>query len=183
MSAKTVNAKGSAEKMKRFFDLVEKYGPVNFGDMRTGNKFNSDRDALHGKISDTSIVHFVFADAEIVEKVLAELKQAELGTSVIVTGLVETTEDLCKRVGLNTHTVEFSGGIHGKVERLQEEPILEMITMCGHGMVAGNLVKEMIRQIKRGKRTLDEAALELTRPCQCGVFNPKRAERLLEKLL
>jgi hypothetical protein len=55
--------------------------------------------------------------------------------------------------------------------------------MCGHGLVANNLVKEMLRQVKRGKKTPKEAALELTKPCQCGVFNPKRAEELLKRLL
>jgi len=40
----------------------------------------------------------------------------------------------------------------------------------------------MIRQVKR-KKTLEEAALELAKPCQCRVFNLKRAEELLKRLL
>ena len=183
MSAKTVNAKGSDEKMRRFFEILEKYKFVNYGDMKTGNMLNSDRNTIYEGIQDTSIVHFVFTDKEIVGKVLDELKKAELGTSVVVSGLVKATDQLCKQVGLKMHTVEFSGGIHGKLELLPERPILEINTMCGHGMVASNLVKEMIRQVKRGKKTLEEAALELAKPCQCGVFNPKRAEELLKRLL
>ena len=116
-------------------------------------------------------------------KVLHELKEAELGTSVVVSGLVEVTDQLCQQVGLKMHTVEFSGGIHGKLELLPERPILEISTMCGHGLVASNLVKEMIRQVKRGKKAVEEAAIVLAKPCQCGVFNTKRAEELLKKLL
>jgi hypothetical protein len=183
MSAKTVNAKGSGEKMRRFFEILEKYNPVNCGDMKTGNILNLDRDMIHDGIQDTSIVHFVFTDKAVVGKVLRELEEAQLGISVVVSGLVEETDALCKQAGLRMHTVEFSGGVHGRLELLPEKPVLEITTMCGHGMVAGNLVKEMVRQIKKGKKSLEEAGLELARPCQCGVFNPKRTEALLKKLL
>ena len=183
MSAKTVNAKGSGEKMRRFFEIVEKYKGVNYGDMKTGNILNTDRDTIHDGIRDTSIVHFVFTDKAVVGKVLDELSEAELGTSVVVSGLVEETDRLCKQAGLSMHTVEFSGGVHGKLELLPEKPVLEITTMCGHGMVASNLVREMVSQIKKGKKSLEAAGIELAKPCQCGVFNPKRAEALLEKFL
>jgi hypothetical protein len=183
MSAKTVNAKGSGEKMRKFFEILEKYNGVNYGDMKTGNILNSDRDTVHDGIGDTSIVHFVFTDKAVVGKVLDELEGAQLGTSVIVSGLVEETDRACKQAGLRMHTVEFSGGVHGKLGLLPEKPVLEITTMCGHGMVASNLVREMVRQIKKGKKSLEEAGLELAKPCQCGVFNPKRAEALLEKFL
>jgi hypothetical protein len=55
--------------------------------------------------------------------------------------------------------------------------------MCGHGMVAGNLVKKMVRQIKSGRKSLNEAAVELAKPCQCGVFNTTRAEKILSDLI
>ena len=183
MSAKTVNAKGSGEKMRRFFEIVEKYKGVNYGDMKTGNILNTDRDTIHDGIRDTSIVHFVFTDKAVVGKVLDELSEAELGTSVVVSGLVEETDRLCKQAGLSMHTVEFSGGVHGKLELLPEKGVLEITTMCGHGMVASNLVREMVRHIKKGKNSLEAAGFELAKPCQCGVFNPKRAEALLEKFL
>lgn len=183
MSAKTVNAKGSGEKMRRFFEILEKYNPVNCGDMKTGNVLNLHRDTIHDGIRDTSIVHFVFTDKAVVGKVLRELEEAQLGISVVVSGLVEETDKLCKQAGLRMHTVEFSGGVHGRLELLPEKPVLEITTMCGHGMVASNLVKEMVRQVKKGKKSLEEAGLELARPCQCGVFNPKRAEALLKKFL
>jgi len=182
MSAKTVNAKGSAEKMRRFFEILEKYKSVNYGDMKTGTMLKSERNTIYDGIRDTSIVHFVFTDKEIVGKILNDLKRAELGTSIILSGLIDSIGQLCKKVGLKTHTVEFSGGVHGKLELLPERPILEITTMCGHGMVANNLVREMAKQIKKGEKTVQEAALELAKPCHCGIFNPKRAQIMLEKL-
>jgi hypothetical protein len=183
MAAKTVNAKGSAGKMRKFFEILEKHDWVNCGDMKTGNILNCDRDTIYHGIQDTSIVHFVFRDKKEVGKILEELEAAQLGNSVVVSGLVEDINRQCKRAGLQMHTVEFSGGIHGRVELLPEKPVLEITTMCGHGMVASNLVRELVRQIKKGKKTLQEAGLELAKPCQCGVFNTKRAEALLEKFL
>jgi NAD-dependent SIR2 family protein deacetylase len=183
MSAKTVNAKGSAEKMQKFFEILEKDKPLNYGDMKTGNRYNSERETIYNQIKNNSIVHFVYNDPDTVKKILEELKKADLGTSIIVSGVVDKTDQLCRQVGLKMHTVEFSGGIHGQLGLLPEEPVLEITTMCGHGMVAGNLVKEMAKQVKKGKKTLQEAAVELAKPCQCGIFNPKRAESLLEKFL
>jgi hypothetical protein len=183
MSAKTVNKKGSDKKMRKFFDIVEKYNPVNYGDMKTGNKYNSERDVIYRNIQDTSIVHFVFTDKEIVGRVIEELKEADLGTSVVVSGLVETTDDLCKQAGLRMHTVEFSGGIHGRLDLLPEKQVLEITTMCGHGMVASHLVEDMVKKIKKGKKSLEEASVELSKPCQCGIFNHKRAEDLIRRFL
>ncbi len=183
MSAKTVNAKGSAEKMRVFFEAMEKLDPVNYGDMKTGNKFNTDRDTIFNSIRDTSIVHFVFKDRAGVARAVAELKRLDLGTSIIVSGLIPETEAAASSSGVNLHTVEFSGGVHGRTELLPKPEVLEVTTMCGHGMVAGNLVKEMANQVRKGKKTLEEAAIEMSKPCQCGIFNPDRAARLLEKML
>lgn len=183
MSAKTVNARGSAHKMRRFFELLERYESINYGDMKTGSILSSQRTTIYKGIRDASIVHFVFTNKEAVKKVLGELKEAQLGTSVVVSGLVDTIDQLCEQVGLKMHTVEFSGGIHGRLGLLPERSILEITTMCGHGMVASSLVKEMVRQIRKGKKTIPEAARELAKPCQCGIFNPKRAEVVLERLI
>ena len=43
-------------------------------------------------------------------------------------------------------------------------------------MVASNLVKEMIKQVKKGKKTAQKVAIEFVKPCHYGIFNPKRAE-------
>jgi hypothetical protein len=55
--------------------------------------------------------------------------------------------------------------------------------MCGHGMVAGSLVDHYVKQIKRGKSTVSEAARKLAEPCVCGIFNFERAENLLKLMV
>jgi len=91
-------------------------------------------------------------------------------------------ERLCAEVGLSPHTVEHSLGIHGNTERLPDENVLEITTMCGHAMVSANLVTHLVAEIDEGKTTHEEAANELSRMCDCGIFNPYRAEKLLRKM-
>lgn len=183
MSAKTVNGEGSASKKKRFFEILEKYPHVNFGDVKTGSRLNSDWETVHDSFKDQSVPHYVFTDGTVVGEILKELKAADLGMSVVVSGVMESLEELCRAVGLEMHTVEYSGGIMGKTERLPEAPVLEITTLCGHALVSGNLVQEMLRQIRKGKKTVEAAAEELGRQCMCGVFNPRRAEQVLKALL
>ncbi len=182
MSAKTVNAKGSGPKMKKFFELLKKYPAVNFGDVKTGSRFNSDWQTIHDGYKDQSVAHYVFSDAAAVGEILKELKAADLGVSVIVSGVFDRVGELCRQAGLQMHTVEYSGGVMGKTERLPEGPVLAITTMCGHGLVSANLVKKMATQVKKGKKNLAEAAADLAKPCMCGVFNAQRAERLLMEL-
>jgi hypothetical protein len=182
MSAKTVNAKGSGPKMRRFFEILKKFPAVNFGDVKTGSRFNSDWQTIHDGYKDQSVAHYVFSDAEAVANILKELKEADLGLSVIVSGVFEKVGELCRQAGLPMHTVEYSGGVMGRTERLPKGPVLSITTMCGHGLVSANLVKKMAVQVKKGKKSLPEAAAELAKPCMCGVFNAERAERLLMEL-
>jgi hypothetical protein len=182
MSAKTVNAKGSGPKMRKFFEILKKYPAVNFGDVKTGSRFNSDWQTIHDGYKDQSVAHYVFSDAEAVGQILKELKEADLGLSVIVSGIFEKVGELCRQAGLPMHTVEYSGGVMGRTERLPKGPVLSITTMCGHGLVSSNLVKKMATQVKKGKKSLPEAAAELAKPCMCGVFNAQRAERLLVEL-
>ena len=182
MSAKTVNAKGSGPKMRKFFEILKKYPAVNFGDVKTGSRFNSDWQTIRDGYKDQSVAHYVFSDAGVVGQILKELKEADLGLSVIVSGVFEKVGELCRQAGLPMHTVEYSGGVMGRTERLPKGPVLSITTMCGHGLVSANLVKKMATQVKKGKKSLPEAAAELAKPCMCGVFNAQRAERLLMEL-
>jgi hypothetical protein len=125
----------------------------------------------------------VFTDYDVAASVLKELAEADLGISVVVSGVMDGIVEMCRTSGLKIHTSEHSAGILGKTEKLPDEPILEITTMCGHALVAANLVQEMVRGVKKGKKTVEEAAVELAKPCMCGVFNPKRAEQVLRLLI
>lgn len=183
MSAKTVNAKGSGPKMAKMFEILNQFPSVNFGDCKTGSKFQYDYDYIHDHFVDTSVLTFCFDDPAVVKDAIKALKEADLGVSVIVSGVADAVRGMIDQAGLKLHTIEFSGGIHGKLDLLPDEPVLEITTMCGHAQVSPDLVQEMVRQVRKGKKTLKEAAEQLAQPCACGIFNPTRAEYVLSKLV
>ena len=182
MAAKGINEKGSEEKMREFLRINLRHNPVNIGDMRTGNMYNVPVDEIMKKVTSTSIVHGVFTDRDTVMNVLKDLKEADLGLSVVVSGPFSCVGELCKAVGLSPHSVDYSGDIWGKRDKLPPDEILEVTTMCGHAMVATNLVQSLIDEIKAGERSAEDAGKELARVCECGIFNPVRAAELLREL-
>jgi hypothetical protein len=182
IAAQGFNAEGAAKKFEKFFDIVKKYNPNNFGDMRTGNSLVAGEDVIRKSFKDNSIVHAVFNDEDTVTKVLKELKEADLGLSIVVSGLVHKTDECCKKVGLEMHTVEKSLGIIGNTPRLPDESVLEVTTMCGHGMIAFNLVKKLADDVKKGRTSPNKAAKEIAKQCVCGVVNIPRVERLIKAM-
>lgn len=179
IAAQTVNAKGINPEFKVFEQIVRKYNPVNFGDMKTGNEFKLPAEVITAKYADNSIVHAVFTEKETVAAVLKELAEAKLNVSIVVSGLLEETAECCHKAGIEPHTVEYSLGIMGKTERLPDPAVIEISTMCGHGMVPFNLIKDLADKVGKGRMTAKDAAAKLAGLCHCGVFNPARAEEII----
>ncbi len=182
MGAKGINLDGTEEKLSQMWEVISHYRSdiVNFGNITDGNCQRTDLEALQK--AKNRIIHAVFKDRNTLQTCLKELKDRNLGVSVVVSGLYDEVSELCSEIGLSPHTVEYSLGIHGNIDKLPGEKVLEIITMCGHAMVAPNLVNHMVNEIDAGKMTCDEAAKGLCRSCDCGIFNPYRAAKLLEAL-
>ena len=183
MCATGFTHEGSAAVKKKLYEILLKYPHVNSGEVKTGSEFNAEMDDILAGFEDTSVIHIVFNDKEVVIKVLEEIKAADLGVSVVLTGVFDETHACCKKSGLTPHTLNQSVGIMGRTERLPNDQVLGITTMCGHGLVAASLVLSLVKKIRRKKMTLEKAAAELAQPCICGIFNPKRAEALLETLI
>lgn len=182
IAAQTVNAGGIHPQFHDFERIVLKYKPVNYGDMRTGNMFNVGVGKIGEKYYDNSIVHAVFTDEDTVARVLKDLYDANLDLSIVVSGLTEHTAECCHRAGIGPHTVEHSMGIWGRTERLPSEDVLRVSTMCGHGMISFNLIKELSERVAKGSMSSAAAAEKLAGLCHCGVFNPVRAARVIDKI-
>lgn len=183
ITAQGINAQGSAPLFRRFSEIVEKYSPVNIGDMRTGNRYSTSLDTIRESTKDNSIYHAVFTDPSVVAKVLAELKAADLGASIVLSGLFDQLAACCETAGVEQHTIECSLGVWGKTEKLPPKPVQEMSTMCGHGMVGFPLIEHVAAEIAAGRMTTRQGAEVLAGRCHCGVFNPVRAERLLREMV
>lgn len=177
MPAKGINKDGARPKLQGFLRAVRKYRPVNTGDGKRGNQFALDPDDMYENLS--TITHAVLTDADDLAEVLKELKEADYGMSITTSGLFDKLFECCRKAGITPHAMEYSLGVLGRTEKLPEPEISQITTMCGHAMVSQGLVRRLIRKIKQGEITPEEAGVELAKPCQCGVFNPVRAAELL----
>ena len=183
IAAQSVNAKGTAPKFKKALEIILKHNPVNFGDMKTGNYFRKGLKSVLDSTRENSIAHGVFTNRKDLEECLKELREADLGMSVVVSGVFTEVWDSLKKIGLKPHSLNISLGIYGKKELLPEQRILDITTMCGHHCVSPLLVRKLVSDIKRDKTCVEDAARELAKPCVCGVFNTLRAEKLLGEIL
>jgi len=183
MSAKDfANEKGSGAKMKRTLEIALKHNPVNLGDMKTGNILAMSEDEILKNVVDTSIVHAVFKNIEDASAFAKEVKEAEVGISLVVSGPFDRAWEVADKAGCTGHTIEYSGGIWGKTEKLPAPEVLEFTTMCGHGMISRYLVEDVIERVKEGKMSAKDGSIELGKQCCCGIYNPDRSEKLLKAL-
>jgi len=182
MSAKGFNDTGAATKLTKIREIMSKHNPINGGDMKTGNIFMQRKGVIFEETRDISIVHGVFSNVQDLVGALTDIREADFGISVVVSGLFDETTRAATRAGCKCHTVEYSLGIFGRTELLPKEEILEITTMCGHHQVSSRLVEKLADDVKTGRLTPEAASEQLAYPCVCGVFNPVRAAGLLAKI-
>ncbi|OGQ04613.1 MAG: hypothetical protein A2026_20470 [Deltaproteobacteria bacterium RBG_19FT_COMBO_46_12] len=183
-TAKGITREGSAAKLQEFMRICLKYTPVNIGDGKQGNIYKDDIDIqkLISNQGDGAGALAVFTDLDTLQKVVEELIQADIGISINISGLLDEVQACCRRAGIERHSAEHSLGFWGAKDRLPEREIMEFNTMCGHGMVSFNFIRKMIDYVKLRRLTPKKAARIMAKCCECGAFNPVRAEMLLEKV-
>ncbi len=179
--ARGFNNENAGPRLQRIARIMRKYTDLHFGDAKVGNKYVMDAEEIVERLSVGCQV--VFNNKESLVRCMQELKEADAGISIVVSGLFDEVLDCCGQAGIKPPLIEFALGVHGNREKLWPPDILDFVTMCGHGMVSGLLVKKMVVDVKKRKISLEQAAVELAKPCLCGIFNPDRAARLLRRML
>jgi hypothetical protein len=179
--ARGFNDQGASPRLKQIALTMTKHTDLHFGDCKVGNKYQMDPTEIMDKL--TVGCQVVFKDKESLIACMKELKEKDQGISIVVSGLFDEVFDCCNKAGLKPPLIEFALGVHGNTKKLWPPEILEFVTMCGHGLVSGRLVKRMVEDIKKNKTTVEKAAIELAKPCLCGIFNPYRAGKLLQKMI
>jgi len=125
----------------------------------------------------------IYTNYEDVKEVLKELKEADLGISVVFSGLFDKVHEACREAGTGPHTVNMSAETFGRLELLPEPKILEITTMCGHHMISPFLVKHLAKAVKMGRMTSEEASVEMAKQCTCNFFNVVRGAKLLQEYI
>jgi len=183
MPSRGINVEGSGPKLRRYLEMALENGAIKIGDARLGNEYHQGSvEKVLENMEDQAVVQAVFKDRTTLVKALKAYKEADLGLSVVVSGLFDHVGECCKEVGLERHTINQSMGRWGNTDRLPPTEVLQLNTMCGHGMVAVGLIKEVIEDIKSENCTIEEGAERLFAPCMCGIFNPHRAALILKEL-
>jgi hypothetical protein len=182
MTARGINREGSGEKTRNLWKVISRYrdGLANYGNLSHGNSHTTTLEELMEV--DSILLHAVFRDLETLKACLKDIKHSDIGISIVVSGLYDEVKKVCDEIGLQPHTVNLSLGVHGRTEELPSEPVLEIMTMCGHAMVSSRLVEETIAAVRAGRMTYSEGATALSRMCVCGIFNPSRAEEILRRI-
>ncbi len=170
--------------MRRLIELLYLAGPSNMivSTLRRNLYSGVTPDEVLNSVEDGARVYSAFHGREKLKEALIRLKEADEGISIVVSGLIDRVREIVSEIGLNPHTINLSLGIHGRTDRLPPPDIRQFTTMCGHGMVSPDLVRDVIRKVKTGKLSCWEGSLTLANPCACGIYNPHRSEELLKEL-
>jgi hypothetical protein len=152
-------------------------------DLNSGHHCSATLEEIRQCRIQEGVINTVYTSKEAVERVLSDLREADLGISIVVSGVFEQVFDICKTAGIEPHTVNMSLGTWGKTDLLPKGKMLELCTMCGHALVSPELVKKMLKHAKRERITFNDAAIELAKQCTCNIVNTERAVLLIKQML
>jgi hypothetical protein len=197
MASRGINDDGLVEKYRAFLRLALKHRPVNIGDATKGGMlrprpdlnpkahwrrdYRSDHEEVIAGIDGHTTAAAVFDSYQNMKAFVDDVRRANLGISVNISAPIEDAARCCLDTGITRHSVEYSLGFCGRVDRLPDATVLELTTMCGHGMVSANFAKKMLDWVKENRRGAAEVARTMARFCSCGVFNISRAESILNE--
>jgi hypothetical protein len=197
MATRGINDDDLVEKYRAFLRLAVKHNPVNLGDATKGGMLRPQQDlnpkahwtrdqrpdpeAVIAGIEGHTTVAAVFDNYQDMKGFVEDVQSANLGVSVNISAPIEEAERCCRETGITRHSVEYSLGFCGRMDKLPDATVLELTTMCGHGMVSAHFAKKMIDWVKENRRSPAALARAMARFCSCGVFNTSRAERILNE--
>jgi hypothetical protein len=183
MPAKGYNDDADApRKLREALSIYLAHNAVNAGAVKGGLLVTDTPEEMASVIGqDTPMIHGAFNNPDDVLAVLKELKQRDLGLSVVVSGVVSEVENIAREGGLTPHSIEYSLGIMGKTDLLCDPVIRPLCTMCGHGLISPAMAESVVDDVASGSIDAAQGACLLSKHCVCGVFNLKRAEELIEQ--
>jgi hypothetical protein len=177
-----LKVKDCRPQLLKIWEILSSEGPVNSRFMAEERNFAAavDMKEVSRQLEDIRGFACVFSSKDKTKRVLKKLKEADLGLSIVVSGLIDEITQMAREVGLKPHTANLSLGVHGRGKSLlPEDKVLELTTMCGHGLVGSRLTEIVLDKVKAGEMAPKEASELIACQCPCGIFNLDRAEELL----
>ena len=173
-----------APKMRRMAEILASLKPCNMGSTDLGGTMAAglSTEELVERAWGARGVYCAFTTREQAKEALRQIKEADLGLCVTVSGLINEVFAIGSEIGLPPHTINQSLGVMGKTELLPEQDLLDLTTMCGHATVSTALTRKVVDDYVSGRITVEQAVSILGEPCVCGIFNLERAKRKLSAI-
>jgi hypothetical protein len=169
-------------KLRRFTEIALAHEPVNANRLEGLSVRAVDLTRIEEELEDGYCLHAVYDNVGAVAGAVRDLVEADLGLPINISGPLSEVQACCREAGITRHSVEQSLGTRGRVDRLPRPEVVELNSLCGHGLVGFQLIEAVIGQVRIARMSVEEAARLLARPCQCGCFNPTRAGQVLERV-
>lgn len=181
-AASGINHEGSREKMSKILDAVWEAGVTNIGSNETGTILSGVTvEQIRAGFTKVPRVRCNFATKKKAFTALKKIKELDTGMSVTVSGPTGDILEMCKEYGIKPHSINLSLDVWGKKEKLPSEDVLELVTMCGHGLVGRPIIEETLQKVREGKLSPQKATVNIGHLCICGIYNTERAEHLFAK--
>lgn len=191
------------EATKKIIDIYTKYDPVGFTTSTRVNGRRQRKRYMRGwekrldsgvhesatleeirAIKEPSGASGIFDNKASVAGVIKELGEGDFGFCTVVAGIFDEVLDVSRKAPVAySHTINMSAETFGRLELLPEPKVLEINTMCGHHFISRYLVKHLAGQVKAGRMSAEDAAVELGKQCTCNFFNVVRGAKLLKEYI
>ena len=169
-------------KLLLFTEIALRHKPVNANRLEGRSVTAIDPARIEEELEEGICLHAVYDNVEAVAGAVRDLVEADLGLPINISGPLAEVQTCCRQAGITRHSVEQSLGTKGRVDRLPRPEIVELNSLCGHGLVGYGLIEAVIAHVRTARISVEEASRLLARPCQCGCFNPTRASQVLERV-
>jgi hypothetical protein len=113
---------------------------------------------------------------------LARNRQQGYPISVVLSTVAEDGHGCCQEIGLREHTYLHSLGFFGNVQDMPSGDELAIATMCGHGLISIQRIRNLVEKVRSGTITATQAGEDIAKPCVCGIANPVRAATVFQAL-
>ena len=181
-ASRWVNREGCGPKLRKIFNIMMSEKVINFGHSEKSLKSGLSLEEYAEGLENAYGVSGCFSDKKVLKSFLLKYRAADTGISLVVSGLIDEIVKIAEEIDLKPHTAFLSLGVHGKRALLSEDNVMEITTMCGHGLVSSRLAAAVMKKVRSGKMTSQEGARFLAQPCPCGIFNTDRCQALLAQL-
>ncbi|MEM2158259.1 MAG: hypothetical protein QXO72_04515, partial [Sulfolobales archaeon] len=153
-----INTDNLIEKLEKAIEIIDNTGIKMWGFGASKNTLMIPRNKLIQELKEAAVktprvarLRGVCTSKEQLKNFLKSLKEADLGFSVTISWTIKDALETCKELNIKPHSINISLGVWGKKELLPNEKVLEITTMCGHGMISPRFVNYLINEVKEGR--------------------------------